>query len=405
MLARARALARETGLPHDQARSVFRARALEGLAGRAAARFGADVLEGGSPLTDQDLATIRDELAAEPTVLAALEDLWPALTPQRLLADLWLSPERLAAAAPGLTDEERALLLRPRGHRGWAAADIPLLDEAAELLGVDEDVRRGADEAAAAERAEGLALAQEALDIAYGSRTSDVDAEDEEAETLGAFDLVDAERLAERHAAVDHRTPVERAAADRAWAFGHVVVDEAQELSPMAWRVLMRRCPARSMTVVGDIAQTGERGGASSWERVLAPHVGSRWTTAELTVNYRLPAEIAAVAEGVLRHIDPGRRAPRAVRASSVAPWHAAVAPGELAGAAARLAGEERALAPGGTVEEQEGRGGEGRGGEGRGGEGRGKRTTAPGGRVRSVVRRGDAGAQPFLVSQKILSI
>ena len=71
--------------------------------------------------------------------------------------------------------------------------------------------------------------------------------------------------LARRFDADVHRTPAERAAADRTWAFGHVIVDEAQELSPMAWRTLMRRCPAKSMTIVGDFAQTGDISGSGSW--------------------------------------------------------------------------------------------------------------------------------------------
>ena len=58
----------------------------------------------------------------------------------------------------------------------------------------------------------------------------------------------------------------ERAAADRTWTFGHVIVDEAQELSEMAWRLLARRCPARSMTIVGDVAQTGSAAGTTSWD-------------------------------------------------------------------------------------------------------------------------------------------
>ena len=53
----------------------------------------------------------------------------------------------------------------------------------------------------------------------------------------------------------------EHATGDREWTYGHVVVDEAQELSPMMWRLLMRRCPTRSMTVVGDVAQTGSLNG------------------------------------------------------------------------------------------------------------------------------------------------
>jgi superfamily I DNA/RNA helicase len=79
------------------------------------------------------------------------------------------------------------------------------------------------------------------------------------------------------------------------------VVDEAQELSPMAWRVLMRRCPARSMTIVGDLAQTGALAGVSSWTATLRPYVRERATVETLTVNYRTPRAVMALATAVLR--------------------------------------------------------------------------------------------------------
>ncbi|HEY6479128.1 MAG TPA: hypothetical protein VIZ00_03810 [Streptosporangiaceae bacterium] len=56
-----------------------------------------------------------------------------------------------------------------------------------------------------------------------------------------ATDLLDAAELAERHEAATRQTVADRAAADRTWTFGHVIVDEAQELSPMTWRLLGRR--------------------------------------------------------------------------------------------------------------------------------------------------------------------
>src|SRR4029079_14524831 len=92
----------------------------------------------------------------------------------------------------------------------------------------------------------------------------------------------------------------ERAAGDRTWAFGHVIVDEAQELSAMGWRVLVRRCTAKSMTSVDDVAQTGDQPGAGSWPQALAPYLQDRWRLAELTINYRTPAEIIGVAAGLL---------------------------------------------------------------------------------------------------------
>src|SRR6185436_4239329 len=98
----------------------------------------------------------------------------------------------------------------------------------------------------------------------------------------------------------------ERAAADRTWTYGHVIVDEAQELSEMAWRLLMRRCPTRSMTLVGDPAQTGDEAGCGSWKRILDPYVGDRFELVRLGVNYRTPAEIMDVAAAVLRARHPG---------------------------------------------------------------------------------------------------
>ena len=147
---------------------------------------------------------------------------------------------------------------------------MPLLDEAAELLGEDDRTVR---ERARKERRKRIAYARGVLDLAYGSRSVDLNPE-EEAEILSAYDILDAERLADRYEEDDDRTAVERAATDRTWAFGHIVVDEAQELSPMAWRMLMRRCPSRSMTIVGDMAQASELGGGSSWQQVLGPNLG-----------------------------------------------------------------------------------------------------------------------------------
>jgi DNA helicase IV len=297
----------------------------------------------GRPLLDEDdLAELRRELAAAPEVRAALDELWPGLTPQRLLTDLFADPARLASAAPGLTDAERALLRRAPGG-GWTPADVPLLDEAAEWLGEDDRevrARAAARARAEAERREQITYAQGVLDISVGSRSSDLE-EGETPEILTAADLLGAEELAERQETVTRRTVAERAAADRTWAFGHVIVDEAQELSAMAWRLLMRRCPSRSMTIVGDVAQTGDAAGTSSWERVLRPHAGDRWRLAQLTVNYRTPAEIMAVAADVLAALDPALEPPRSVRETGVPPWRLATTPDGLPRALAEHAARE----------------------------------------------------------------
>ena len=179
------------------------------------------------------------------------------------------------------------------------------------------------------------------LELSYGSRTQEFEDEDEdESEVLAAHDIIDAERFADRHEETDTRSAAERAAADRTWAFGHIVVDEAQELSAMAWRLLMRRCPSRSMTLVGDPAQTGDAAGCDSWQQILEPYVGKRWELATLGVNYRTPAEIMEVAAEVRRLADPAFEPPRSVRSTGAAPLVRAVAHGRRSRRASRRAGD-----------------------------------------------------------------
>jgi hypothetical protein len=167
-------------------------------------------------LDEIDKTALQNTMLADAGVTAVLDELWPPLTAKQVVEELL-----------GVLD--------------WSAEDIPLLDEAAALVG--------------------------------------------------------------------ESVPV----------FGHVVADEAQELSEMDWRMLVRRCPTRSMTVVGDLAQTGSPSGAASWARVLRSGTADR--LAELTVNYRTPAEIMAVAADLLTTHHPGLRPPRSVRSSGETPW------------------------------------------------------------------------------------
>jgi DNA helicase IV len=340
-IAQAREKARRSRRPHNQARTVFAREMFTAIAEQAAARLGANVLGGPNLLSEGDLEELRDEVRADPAVRAAVSGLWPLLTPQQLLEDLLTDEDRLASAASGLSAADRDLLLRKPGG-GWTPADIPLLDEAAELLGEDDSALRAAAERARRERE---SYAQGVLDIM--SRT-----DEDDPEILMGADLVDATRLAARAEEEQYLTAAERAAGDRTWAFGHVIVDEAQELSAMGWRMLMRRCPAKSMTIVGDVAQTGDQAGAGSWAQALAPYLQDRWQLAELTINYRTPAEIMDVAAGLLTAIGPGLEPPRSVRESGLPPWRLAAArggsrdgqqsdgvAGTLAAAAAKLAG------------------------------------------------------------------
>ncbi|MEV5893844.1 HelD family protein [Nonomuraea fuscirosea] len=317
--ARLRERARAVRLPHNMARKLFVTELLKELA-RAEARALEEslhieelVIEGEPELSEPldlegDLDDLDVELASarlwgEPEVRRALDELWPELTPQRLVAELLASPETLWAASPPGLDWQR--LTRPV-EAEWTDGDVPLLDEAAELLGEDDSARRVAARLAEQEQAEELLYASEVL-----TTTGLAEA--------GVFDRADV--LAERHADDGTGlTTADRAVADRTWAYGHVIVDEAQELSPMAWRMIMRRVPAKSLTVVGDLAQTGSAAGARTWGEVLDPYLEGRWREERLLVNYRTPVEIMRVAADVLRAYAPGQEPPESVREGGAEP-------------------------------------------------------------------------------------
>jgi DNA helicase IV len=328
----ARERTRAAKLPHNAAREHFEGHILNTLTELYAERIGTDPFDGSSLLDPSDITQIRDDLAENPEVWAAIDQLWPVLTPQRLVADFLAAPEEFLPA------EDADAVRRPVTRR-WTVADVPLLDEAAELLGEDDRLAR---ERAERERERQIAYAQGVLDVSYASRTYEFEDKEEDdpegSEVLSAHDIIDAERFAERHEEDDHRSAAERAAADRTWAFGHIIVDEAQELSPMAWRLLMRRSPTRSMTLVGDPAQTAEAAGVGSWDAILAPYVEDRWEHTRLGVNYRTPAEIMDVAAAVVRAENPDFEPPGSVRSTGVRPW--ARATDDLPGAVAKAVGE-----------------------------------------------------------------
>ncbi|MBY8868664.1 HelD family protein [Streptomyces sennicomposti] len=334
----ARERTRAAKLPHNAAREHFEGHILNTLTDMVAERIGTDPYDGSNLLDPSDITQIRDELAENPEVWSAIDQLWPRITPQRLVADF------LAEPGGYVSDADAAAIRRPV-TRAWTVADVPLLDEAAELLGEDDRVVRARAER---ERETQIAYAQGVLDVSYASRTYEFDdKDDEDSEILSAHDIIDAERFAERQAEDDHRSAAERAAADRTWAFGHIIVDEAQELSPMAWRLLMRRSPTRSMTLVGDPAQTAEAAGVGAWSDILEPYVGDRWEHTRLGVNYRTPAEIMDVAAAVVRAEDPGFTPPSSVRSTGVRPWARATddLPGAVEKAVAELTPAEGRLA------------------------------------------------------------
>ena len=330
--------------PHNVARKLYITELLGALA-RAEAR----ALD--RPLDPEDMPYARARLWDEAPVRTALDGLWPFLTPQRLVAGLLAEEGAIRRAASGFTAAERAALHRPAAPGAWTVADVPLLDEAQQLLGTDDSADRRRRRAAERERRLEEKYAREVLEItpvgneAFGGSTR-------------LSDLVDASALADwNRDSGQQLTTAERAWADPSWAYGHVIVDEAQELSAMAWRMVMRRIPTRSMTVVGDVAQRGSAAGARSWAQMLDPYVKGRWREELLTVNYRTPAEIMAVAADVLAAVAPGEQPPESVREEGAAP-RAVRGLGQVAAAVAEeLAGLEEGgrlavIAPGARIAE-----------------------------------------------------
>jgi DNA helicase IV len=318
--------ARRTRRPHLAARRTYALDVLDTLARRMAATRNTDPDDEGH----QHLVQLLRET---PEIVRAVNRGWLPISPRRLVRELLTDPARLDAAAVGLRAAERALLLRPRDH-GWTSADVLLLDEAADLLGEDDTAARAAAARAVAEQAQETAYAAEVL------------------RSTGTGGL-DAAALARRYSGSGSRSTLsvaERAEQDPTWAFGHVIVDEAQELSAMAWRAVFRRCPSKSLTVVGDIAQTGSAAGSRSWAQAFAPHVQDRFTVAELTVNYRTPGAVMDLAARVLAAAGPGLRAPRSARPGGDPPEMHRCRPDELADTVAAVVTDERRNRTDGTL-------------------------------------------------------
>ncbi|MGI8662263.1 MAG: HelD family protein [Acidimicrobiales bacterium] len=204
-------------------------------------------------------------------VRVALDRMWPVLTPAQLLHDLYGSRALLRSAGRRvLDDRELELLYRPRSDS------------------VD--------------------------DIVWSA--DDVPLLDEARSLLGS-------RPKGRGRSNDD---------DEVRTFGHIVVDEAQDLAPMQLRMLTRRSLSGSMTIVGDIAQATGAWPHESWEEILA-HLPNRRVPrrAELTVGYRIPGHNMELAARVLRVAAPDLAPPRSIRQTGERPNLVRARPGELA--------------------------------------------------------------------------
>ena len=228
----------------------------------------------------------------------------------------------LAAAAKGLLDPADVPRLYRRRSSSldavpWTVADTALIDEARTLLGP----RRGGRPSRARVPRTDETVTQEVGFWPQGLATSPLPV------TAGAANGSDEEIR----------------------SFGHIVVDEVQDLSPMQLRMLARRSLSGSMTVVGDIAQATGPWAPQSWEditRHLSPQRAPRLV--ELTVSYRTPAEVVALAAKVLAVAAPTISPPRPVREAGFLPRLLPSARGGLVGHLVEVAREEiSAVAPG----------------------------------------------------------
>ncbi|MHB1613426.1 MAG: HelD family protein [Actinomycetes bacterium] len=324
-VAGARSQARRSGKPHNLARVDFVREVLARLAGRLAHATGTELTDETRP---ELLAALRDSRDVRREVNLA----WMPLSAEQVLTRLFTDPAELAAVSPTLSAAERRLLHREPAD-GWSAADVALLDELAGLLGEDDTASKAQEARARAEQAAEQAYARGVLTMAGPAAA-----------------MMTPELLAQRYGSDGETwrgTLAERAAADREWTYGHVVVDEAQELSAMDWRMVMRRCPGRSMTIVGDLAQTGALGGADSWGQVLDPFVPGRWRLAELTVNYRTPRQVMEFATRLLDGTAAADHAPASVRDSRWPPEARHIQSDDLVAVARTVADELEHLATG----------------------------------------------------------
>ncbi len=243
-----------------------------------------------SSRTPLDAGDVRSRLRHEPEIREALERMWPVLTPAELLHDLFGSRGLLDLAGRKVLDaEEIEALHRPRSE---------MVD--AVVWTVD-----------------------------------DVPLLDEARALLGA-------------------TPKAKRSGDgdEVRTYGHIVVDEAQDLSPMQLRMLSRRSLNGSMTVVGDIAQSTGAWAHASWDEVLSLLPQRREPRrAELTVGYRIPRPNMDLAARVLVEAAPELTPPRSVREDGRPPRIVAAAGADgLAATVARVVTEERVAAEPGNV-------------------------------------------------------
>jgi len=256
--------------------------------------------------SDVSLDGLRASLLQNWELTRTFTRAWTLIEAVDLVGDLWSVPAYLRRCAPWLDREEVGKLQR-EDAQAWTVSDLPLLDAARQRLG-DPEVsrrRRRREAAVAAEREYRERVTEAILDA--------VDDWGDDVIMLKGQDLQDA---------LIDEAGLPRNDPDRlAGPFAHIIVDEAQELTDAEWQMLLRRCPSRSFTIVGDRAQA-RHGFTESWEERLERIGLDDITQARLSINYRTPEEVMVEAEPVIRAVFPDANVPTSVRRSGVPVLH-----------------------------------------------------------------------------------
>jgi hypothetical protein len=252
---------------------------------------------------------LRRSLRQNRELVTAFDKAWPLIEATDLVGDLWTVPAYLRLCAPWLgPDEVRAL--RRRDPQAWTVSDLPLLDAARHRLGDPQASRQRRRREATA------AVERERMDQVVEHLIATDDSEMKLMSMLRGDDL--------QGALVDESS-LPGPATDRLdGPFAHVVVDEAQELNDAEWQMLLRRCPSRSITIVGDRAQA-RHGFTESWQERLERIGLGTVTRASLRINYRTPEEVMAEAEPVIRAAIPDANVPISVRSGGRPVQHGSV--------------------------------------------------------------------------------
>ncbi|KRA89599.1 helicase [Streptomyces sp. Root66D1] len=231
-------------------------------------------------------SSFDEDVSTEDSFLGFLDAWWPELTPRKVL-DAMADERRLGRWARRILNPgEVRRLARSLRRKELSVHDVALLDELTTLVGAP----------------------------ARPKKRREYDPLDQ---LTGLEELMPVREETQRERA-------ERLAAERT-EYAHVIVDEAQDLTPMQWRMVGRRGRHATWTVVGDPAQSSWSDpdeAAEARDEALGSRPRRRF---ELTVNYRNPAEIAELAAKVLALAMPGKESPRAVRSTGVEPRFVAV--------------------------------------------------------------------------------